>query len=205
MVLKKLSTLAIVGVSIVVLSACTASPDQTVSQSANDAQDMMRQLESIQTQEMALQDAFEADLADDESLSNLAESGTGATRENLQARQDSFDELTSVFEDFQSRVETLNEFEETDFTAEENFANFEESRQLAASVNEQMSAYIENYATLLESEDSYYNALASEDSDLDTFSEGLTEVNNQFEQSQGALSNMVADLTALAEQADQGQ
>lgn len=205
MVLKKLSTLAIVGVSIGVLSACTASPDQTVSQSANDAQDMMRQLESIQTQEMALQDAFEADLADDESLSNLAESGTGATRENLQARQDSFDELTSVFEDFQSRVETLNEFEETDFTAEENFANFEESRQLAASVNEQMSAYIENYATLLESEDSYYNALASEDSDLDTFSEGLTEVNNQFEQSQGALSNMVADLTALAEQADQGQ
>lgn len=205
MVLKKLSTLAIVGVSIGVLSACTASPDQTVSQSANDAQDMMRQLESIQTQEMALQDAFEADLADDESLSNLAESGTGATRENLQARQDSFDELTSVFEDFQSRVETLNEFEETDFTAEEDFANFEESRQLAASVNEQMSAYIENYATLLESEDSYYNALASEDSDLDTFSEGLTEVNNQFEQSQGALSNMVADLTALAEQADQGQ
>lgn len=205
MVLKKLSTLAIVGVSIGVLSACTASPDQTVSQSANDAQDMMRQLESIQTQEMALKDAFEADLADDESLSNLAESGTGATRENLQARQDSFDELTSVFEDFQSRVETLNEFEETDFTAEEDFANFEESRQLAASVNEQMSAYIENYATLLESEDSYYNALASEDSDLDTFSEGLTEVNNQFEQSQGALSNMVADLTALAEQADQGQ
>ena len=205
MVLKKLSTLAIVGVSIGVLSACTASPDQTVSQSANDAQDMMRQLESIQTQEMALQDAFEADLADDESLSNLAESGTGATRENLQARQDSFDELTSVFEDFQSRVETLNEFEETDFTAAEDFANFEESRQLAASVNEQMSAYIENYATLLESEDSYYNALASEDSDLDTFSEGLTEVNNQFEQSQGALSNMVADLTALAEQADQGQ
>lgn len=205
MVLKKLSTLAIVGVSIGVLSACTASPDQTVSQSANDAQDMMRQLESIQTQEMALQDAFEADLADDESLSNLAESGTGATRENLQARQDSFDELTSVFEDFQSRVETLNEFEETDFTAEEDFANFEESRQLAASVNEQMSAYIENYATLLESEDSYYNALASEDSDLDTFSEGLTEVNNQFEQSQGALSNMVADLTTLAEQADQGQ
>lgn len=205
MVLKKLSTLAIVGVSIGVLSACTASPDQTVSQSANDAQEMMRQLESIQTQEMALQDAFEADLADDESLSNLAESGTGATRENLQARQDSFDELTSVFEDFQSRVETLNEFEETDFTAEEDFANFEESRQLAASVNEQMSAYIENYATLLESEDSYYNALASEDSDLDTFSEGLTEVNNQFEQSQGALSNMVADLTALAEQADQGQ
>lgn len=205
MVLKKLSTLAIVGVSIGVLSACTASPDQTVSQSANDAQDMMRQLESIQTQEMALQDAFEADLADDESLSNLTESGTGATRENLQARQDSFDELTSVFEDFQSRVETLNEFEETDFTAEEDFANFEESRQLAASVNEQMSAYIENYATLLESEDSYYNALASEDSDLDTFSEGLTEVNNQFEQSQGALSNMVADLTALAEQADQGQ
>lgn len=205
MVLKKLSTLAIVGVSIGVLSACTPSPDQTVSQSANDAQDMMRQLESIQTQEMALQDAFEADLADDESLSNLAESGTGATRENLQARQDSFDELTSVFEDFQSRVETLNEFEETDFTAEEDFANFEESRQLAASVNEQMSAYIENYATLLESEDSYYNALASEDSDLDTFSEGLTEVNNQFEQSQGALSNMVADLTALAEQADQGQ
>lgn len=205
MVLKKLSTLAIVGVSIGVLSACTPSPDQTVSQSANDAQDMMRQLESIQTQEMALQDAFEADLADDESLSNLAESGTGATRENLQARQDSFDELTSVFEDFQSRVETLNEFEETDFTAEEDFANFEESRQLAASVNEQMSAYIENYATLLESEDSYYNALASEDSDLDTFSEGLTEVNNQFEQSQGALSNMVADLTTLAEQADQGQ
>ena len=93
MVLKKLTTLTIVGMSIGVLAACSRTPDQVVTKSAENAQTMMGQLESIQTQEMALQDAFEADLAADESLANLAESGTGATRGNLQTRQEEFDEL----------------------------------------------------------------------------------------------------------------
>ena len=54
MVLKKLSTLAIVGASIGVLAACSRTPDQVVTKSAENAQAMMGQLESIQTQEMAL-------------------------------------------------------------------------------------------------------------------------------------------------------
>ncbi len=198
MVLKKLSTLAIVGASIGVLAACSRTPDQVVTKSAENAQTMMGQLESIQTQEIALQDAFEADLAADESLTNLAESGTGATRENLQTRQEEFDELKSLFEDFQGQVESLNEFDETDFTAGEDFANFDTSRQLADSVNTQMSAYIENYQAVLEKEDAYYTSLAAEDSDLTTFSDGLAEINGNFETSQAALSEMLPDLTALA-------
>lgn len=198
MVLKKLTTLTIVGVSIGVLAACSRTPDQVVTKSAENAQTMMGQLESIQTQEMALQDAFESDLAADESLANLAESGTGATRENLQTRQEEFDELKSLFEDFQDQVESLNEFDETDFTAGEDFANFDTSRQLADSVNTQMSAYIENYQAVLEKEDAYYTSLAAEDSDLTTFSDGLAEINGNFETSQAALSEMLPDLTALA-------
>lgn len=198
MVLKKLTTLTIVGVSIGVLAACSRTPDQVVTKSAENAQTMMGQLESIQTQEIALQDAFEADLAADESLTNLAESGTGATRENLQTRQEEFDELKSLFEDFQGQVESLNKFDETDFTAGEDFANFDASRQLADSVNTQMSAYIENYQAVLEKEDAYYTSLAAEDSDLTTFSDGLAEINGNFETSQAALSEMLPDLTALA-------
>lgn len=205
MVLKKLSTLAIVSVSIGVLSACTATPDQVVSKSATDAQSMMTQLSAIQTQEAALQEAFETDLAADESLANLTDSGTGATRDNLQTRQEDFEELTATFEDFQNQVESLNAFDETDFTAEEDFANFDQSRQLASNVNSQMSAYIENYQKVLELEDNYYNTLAAEDSDLDTFSNGLSEINSQFEQSQAALSDMLPDLTSLVEQINQAQ
>uniref|UniRef100_UPI00352AFE3A YkyA family protein n=1 Tax=Aerococcus urinaeequi TaxID=51665 RepID=UPI00352AFE3A len=198
MVLKKLTILTIVGVSIGVLAACSRTPDQVVTKSAEIAQTMMGQLESIQTQERALQDAFEADLAADESLANLAESGTGATRENLQTRREEFDELKSLFEDFQDQVESLNKFDETDFTAGEDFANFDTSRQLADSVNTQMSAYIENYQAVLEKEDAYYTSLAAEDSDLTTFSDGLAEINGNFETSQAALSEMLPDLTALA-------
>lgn len=198
MVLKKLPTLAIVGVSIGVLAACSATPDQVVTKSSENAHAMMGQLEAIQKQEMALQDAFEADLAADESLANFAESGTGATRENLQTRQAEFDELKSFFEDFQGQVESLNEFDETDFTAGEDFANFDASRQLAASINTQMSAYIENYQAVLEKEDAYYTSLAAEDSDSAAFSDGLAEINGNFETSQTALSEMLPDLTALA-------
>lgn len=198
MVLKKLSTLAIVGASIGVLAACSATPDQVVTKSSENAHAMMGQLEAIQKQEMALQDAFEADLATDESLANFAESGTGATRENLQTRQAEFDELKSFFEDFQDQVESLNEFDETDFTAGEDFANFDASRQLAASINTQMSAYIENYQAVLEKEDAYYTSLAAEDSDSAAFSDGLAEINGNFETSQAALSEMLPDLTALA-------
>ncbi|WP_290491859.1 MULTISPECIES: YkyA family protein [unclassified Aerococcus] len=198
MVLKKLPTLAIVGASIGVLAACSATPDQVVTKSSENAHAMMGQLEAIQKQEMALQDAFEADLAADESLANFAESGTGATRENLQTRQAEFDELKSFFEDFQGQVESLNEFDETDFTAEEDFANFDASRQLAASINMQMSAYIENYQAVLEKEDAYYTSLAAEDSDSAAFSDGLAEINGNFETSQTALSEMLPDLTALA-------
>lgn len=205
MVLKKLSTLAIVSVSIGILSACTATPDQVVSKSATDAQSMMTQLSAIQTQEAALQEAFETDLAADESLANLTDSGTGATRDNLQTRQEDFEELTATFEDFQNQVESLNAFDETDFTAEEDFANFDQSRQLASNVNSQMSAYIENYQKVLELEDNYYNTLSAEDSDLDTFSNGLSEINSQFEQSQAALSDMLPDLTSLVEQTNQAQ
>lgn len=203
--LKKLSTLAIVGVSVGVLSACTASPDQVISKSATTTQDMMRQIESIQTQEMALQDAFEADLAADENLANLAESGTGATRENLQTRQEDFEELTSLFEDFQNQVESLNAFDETDFTAEEDFANFDKSRQVASNLNEQLTSYIENYQTVLEKEDAYYNSLVGEESDLEAFSNGLNDVNSQFEASQSALNEALPNLTSLAEQANQPQ
>ena len=198
MVLKKLSTLAIVGASIGVLAACSATPDQIVTKSSENAHAMMGQLEASQKQEMALQDAFEADLATDESLANFAESGTGATRENLQTRQAEFDELKSFFEDFQDQVESLNEFDETDFTAGEDFANFDASRQLAASINTQMSAYIENYQAVLEKEDAYYTSLAAEDSDSAAFSDGLAEINGNFETSQAALSEMLPDLTALA-------
>lgn len=198
MVLKKLPTLAIVGASIGVLAACSATPDQVVTKSSENAHAMMGQLEAIQKQEMALQDAFEADLAADESLANFAESGTGATRENLQTRQAEFDELKSFFEDFQGQVESLNEFDETDFTAEEDFANFDASRQLAASIDTQMSAYIENYQAVLEKEDAYYTSLAAEDSDSAAFSDGLAEINGNFETSQTALSEMLPDLTALA-------
>ena len=205
MVLKKLSILAIVTVSIGALSACTASPDQVVSKSATDAQSMMTQLSAIQTQEDTLQEAFETDLAADESLANLTDSGTGATRENLQTRQDDFEELSSIFEDFQKQVESLNGFDETDFTGEEDFANFDQSRQLASNVNSQMGAYIEHYQKVLELEDNYYNSLAAEDSDLDTFSKGLGEINSQFEQSQAALSDILPDLTSLAEQTNQAQ
>ncbi|PMC80193.1 hypothetical protein CJ191_02285 [Aerococcus viridans] len=205
MVLKKLSILAIVTVSIGALSACTASPDQVVSKSATDAQSMMTQLSAIQTQEDALQEAFETDLAADESLANLTDSGTGATRENLQTRQDDFEELSSIFEDFQKQVESLNGFDETDFTGEEDFANFDQSRQLASNVNSQMSAYIEHYQKVLELEDNYYNSLAAEDSDLDTFSKGLGEINSQFEQSQAVLSDILPDLTSLAEKTNQAQ
>ena len=205
MVLKKLSILAIVTVSIGALSACTASPDQVVSKSATDAQSMMTQLSAIQTQEDTLQEAFETDLAADESLANLTDSGTGATRENLQTRQDDFEELSSIFEDFQKQVESLNGFDETDFTGAEDFANFDQSRQLASNVNSQMSAYIEHYQKVLELEDNYYNSLAAEDSDLDTFSKGLGEINSQFEQSQAALSDILPDLTSLAEKTNQAQ
>ena len=198
MVLKKLSTLAIIGSSIGVLASCSATPDQVVTKSSENAHAMMGQLEAIQTQEMALQDAFEADLIADESLTNLAESGTGATRENLQTRQEDFDELKSLFEDFQGQVESLNEFDETDFTAGEDFANFDASRQLAASISTQMSAYIENYQAVLEKEEAYYTSLAAEDSDLTTFSDGLAEINGNFKTSQAALSEMLPDLTALA-------
>ncbi|MFE0442131.1 YkyA family protein [Aerococcus sp. NPDC058936] len=198
MVLKKLSTLAIIGSSIGVLAACSATPDQVVTKSSENADAMMGQLEAIQTQEMALQDAFEADLAADESLANFVESGTGATRENLQTRQEDFDELKSLFEDFQGQVESLNEFDETDFTAGEDFANFDASRQLAASINTQMSAYIENYQAVLEQEDAYYTRLAAEDSDSAAFYDGLAEINGNFETSQAALSDMLPDLTALA-------
>src|SRR5699024_10423258 len=121
------------------------TPDQVVTKSAENAQTMMGQLESIQTQEMALQDAFEADLAADESLANLAESGTGATRENLQTRQEEFDELKSLFEDFQDQVESLNDVDGAVFTAGEDLASYDTSRQLADSVNTQMSAYIEDF------------------------------------------------------------
>lgn len=198
MVLKKLSTLAIIGSSIGVLAACSATPDQVVTKSSENADAMMGQLEAIQTQEMALQDAFEADLTADESLANFAESGTGATRENLQTRQEDFDELKSLFEDFQGQVKSLNEFDETDFTAGEDFANFDASRQLAASINTQMSAYIENYQAVLEKEDAYYTSLAAEDSDSAAFYDGLAEINGNFETSQAALSDMLPDLTALA-------
>ena len=198
MVLKKLSTLAIIGSSIGVLASCSATPDQVVTKSSENAHAMMGQLEAIQTQEMALQDAFEADLIADESLTNFAESGTGATRENLQTRQEDFDELKSLFEDFQGQVESLNEFDETDFTAGEDFANFDASRQLAASISTQMSAYIENYQAVLEKEEAYYTSLAAEDSDLTTFSDGLAEINGNFKTSQAALSEMLPDLTALA-------
>ena len=61
-----------------------------------------------------------------------------------------------------------------------------------------MSAYIENYQAVLEKEDAYYTSLAAEDSDLTTFSDGLAEINGNFETSQAALSEMLPDLTALA-------
>lgn len=202
MVLKKLSNLAVVGISVTLLSACSASPDQVVGKASNKANEMVTQLETIQNNEAALQKAFEADIATDESLANLGEKGEGETRKNLTSRQDALDELSSLYTTFQENTASLQEFDESDFTAEEDFNAFNEMRELSLTVDEQMGTYIENYQTVLTVENDYYNSLTAEDSDLTVFTEGIEEINNQFKSSQELLAQLLPNLTSLAKNTD---
>ena len=64
--------------------------------------------------------------------------------------------------------------------------------------SEEQSQEESAFEAVLEKEDAYYTSLAAEDSDLTTFSDGLAEINGNFETSQAALSEMLPDLTALA-------
>lgn len=195
----KLANLSLVGLSVVFISACQASPDQMVEKTETNAEEIVAQLEVIQSNEANLQSAFETDLAADEDLANFAESGEGETRKNLSARQDAWEELSSLFTQFQEDTGTLNEFDETDFTAEEDFNQFNEMRSVASTASEQLGAYVGQYKGVLEKENAYYNALPEEDSDLTTFKDGMDEINNQFEESQKSLNEVIPALTTLSE------
>jgi len=198
--MKKKASLTIAGLSILLLSACAASPDQVISQAQQEGADMTESLQTIQANEADLQADFETDLAADKSLANLTEKGQGETRANLSARQEAFETLKKDYESLHNKATTLKEFDETDFTAEEDFSNFSEMRNLVVSVDEQMASYVENYQAVLEAENKYYTQLAAEDSDLTVFTDGMAGINSQYQKSQEILAEVLPNLAKLSAQ-----
>ncbi|RPA60771.1 hypothetical protein EF384_04200 [Aerococcus agrisoli] len=197
--MTKKASLMVAGLSILLLSACGATPDQVISQAQQEANDMTESLQIIQTNEADLQTDFETDLAADKSLANMAEGGQGETRANLIARQDAFETLKEDYENLHNQAATLKKFDETDFTAEEDFSNFSEMRNLVLTVDEQMAGYVENYQAVLDAENDYYQQLAAEDSDLTVFTDGMTGINSQYQTAQELLAEVLPNLAKLAE------
>ena len=116
------------------------------------------------------------DIAADESLTILTKKD-GASQTNLKSRQDAFSDLKKANDNFQDNISWL---------AEDGQA--QDLVQAGQAAGESLNAYIQDYQSLLEAEDNFYQHLTKEEADLASFDDGISQLNQMHQQAQADLA-----------------
>ena len=198
-ILKKRSKWVLAASSLLLLGACSNSPEASVEKLYDSAGEMTSSLNHLQVGEDKLQEAFDHDIAADESLKTLSQRGS-ETQQNLAYREKNYEQLKAAFDDFSQSMQALEEGKNSSDEAAYAHTDVAEPAQ---TVIDNLSAYLDSYRQMLDKETDYYQSLKSEDANFETFQGGMKEINQFHSQAQDKLKASEDALEALNQLSEQ--
>lgn len=185
--------------SLFFLGACSSSPEASVDKLYDSAATMTGSLNHLQVGEDKLQEAFDHDIAADESLKSLSQRGS-ETQQNLSYREKNYEQLKSAFDDFSQSMQALEEGKNSSDEAAYAHTDVAEPAQ---TVIDNLSAYLDSYQQMLDKESDYYQSLKSEEANFETFQGGMKEINQLHQQAQDKLKASEKALESLNQLSEQ--
>ncbi|MFC6464475.1 YkyA family protein [Marinilactibacillus sp. GCM10026970] len=175
---KKTYALAGLGLTTLLLASCSGDNVEEI-QSAVGEMDQIHgnivdEMNGLSEEEMNLQTTFDEALASDDQMSTFAD-GSAPVFENISSRRDRIETINTLREDFESQEEIIADYD-GDSLSEEELSG------LNAKIDEfsgQLESFTSNYETSLTAQEDYFTSIGSEDATYDTFSSGITELNEQ--------------------------
>lgn len=190
--------------SAVFLMACDNDGIETIEETVNELEETkertVEELNYLLQEEAELQNHFDETLESDDELSSFGD-GSSPVFSNLSDRRERVEQLTEIEEEYASHAEELSDYEgkELDTIEIENLVR--EANQ----VSESLETFREDYTQSIDEQENYFEGLADEDATYDTFSDGISELNDQHEEMRNHFYGLDAELSNLAQALEEVQ
>lgn len=178
--MKKQITIGVGLSSIALLLGCDSDGIENIEETVNELEQTHEQtveeLNLLLQEESELQTHFDDTLESDDDLISFGD-GSSPVFTNLSDRRNRIEQLGELEEEYATHTDTLS-----DYTGDQLDANALDS--LAGDLeqfSETLGIFREEYEQNLDEQESYFEGLVAEDATYDTFSDGINEVNEQYE------------------------
>lgn len=166
--------------TVVLMAACGTSVSvEDVNESTNQAKssfdDLVTQNHKLNELELEMNSHFETVLAEDDDLATIQDE-SATIFENMNDRQTTIDNMDEQIESINTQVETFSQYEGTELPEDilkqisEDFSAF----------TEEIENYQSRYKDSLTKQQDYLASIAADESNYEDFSNGISEVNNDY-------------------------
>jgi chromosome segregation ATPase len=190
--------LASLSVPSLFLAACDGESLEDIENSAAELEELhasvVEELNGLYQDETALQETFSETLETDEDLSTLAD-GSSPVFENIEQRTTRLSNLEELEAQIQENADSMHSYEGETLSSEE----LEGIANEVEMFTDHLEVYREQYTESLNTQEMYFENIASEDATYDIFSEGIQEINEQREGLQAYLIDLDDSLVTFDE------
>lgn len=195
MKLKKFAPF-ILSASALIISGCSStSVDAAASELNTQQEELTTHLNELFESESNLQTTFEDSLANDPELTTFSD-GSASVFENIEQRSDLLNTIEDLNSDMRSNVENLAEYEGENLDNE----SVQSIGESYLALNDNITEYTEAYSTALESQESYFDMIGSEEATYQEFTDGINTVNEEQQTLQDTAQTIDDQLVELQPQ-----
>lgn len=202
--IKKKYVLASLGLSTFLLASCDGENIKEMQSSVNEIDqihdDIITELNALTDEEAELQTSFDETLKSDEELSTFAD-GSAPVFENIESRREHLESIKSLDKQFEEQEENLASYEGESLSGEE----LDGLNSIIDEFSSQLQEFTKEYDASLTSQKDYFTSIAGEKATYDTFSEGISTVNEQQSAMQEDLVTLDETLVSLDTQITEAQ
>ena len=176
--MKRTYALAGLGLSALVLASCDSENNEEVQSAVNEVDqihdELITNFNTLTEEEAALQSAFDETMNSDQELTTLSD-GSAQVFQNISSRREILDSISSLDEQFAAQEEIITAYEGETLSAQELDGLVSQIDTLSS----QIDGFIEDYTPTLTAQEDYFTSLGQEEATYETFTDGITELNEQ--------------------------
>lgn len=176
--MKRTYALAGLGLSALVLASCDSENNEEVQSAVNEVDqihdELITNFNTLTEEETALQSAFDETMNSDQELTTLSD-GSAQVFQNISSRREILNSISSLDEQFAAQEEIITAYEGETLSAQELDGLVSQIDTLSS----QIDGFIEDYTPTLTAQEDYFTSLGREEATYETFTDGITELNEQ--------------------------
>ncbi|WP_208560157.1 YkyA family protein [Marinilactibacillus kalidii] len=202
--IKNTYALAGLGLTTVLLASCSGDNVEEIQTTVGEIdqihENIVTEINGLSQEEANLQEKFDESLSADEQLATFSD-GSASVFENITARRDRIETINDLNEEFEEKEELIAAYDGESLSSEE-------LDGLNAQVDEfssQLENFTTNYNTSLDAQEAYFTSIGNDDATYDTFSAGITEINDQKAGLKDELVQLDQSLVSVKEKITQTQ